>query len=201
MKRILLLLAVGLFGSAAFSQTFRHGVGLGAYGGFLDKNNGEVTVFSTVHYTPRFHFMESDNTSLSVGLPISIGVAGSYSYVSDYYDEYIESDIRFMINAPLMVDFNWGAGATRETGKRFGLFAGIGAGFHYGDFVEEYYDSNNMYWYNDTRSVTSFGPAANLGMRFAVGRRQKNVEVRFAYHGGLTSPRAHVFGLGAHFNF
>ncbi len=201
MKRILLLLALSLFTSAAFSQTFRHGVGLGVYGSFLSKNDGDPSIFSSINYTPRFHFMEKENTSLSIGLPIAIGFAGSYSYSTDYYDDYYESDFRFMVNAPLMVDFNWGAGATRETEKRFGLFAGIGAGFHYGDFVEDYTNPDDFYTYRRTRSVTSFGPAANLGMRFAVGKRQKNVEVRFSYHGGLNSPRANVIGAGAHFNF
>jgi hypothetical protein len=201
MKRILLLLALSLFTSAAFSQTFRHGVGLGVYGSFLAKNDGDPTIFSTINYTPRFHFMEKENTSLSVGLPIAIGFAGSYSYSSDYYDDYFESSMRFMINAPLMIDFNWGAGATRDTKKRFGLFAGAGAGFHYGDFVEEYYDPNDLYLYKRTRSVTSFGAAANIGMRFAVGRRQKNVEIRFSYYEGLNRPRTNVLGAGAHFNF
>lgn len=200
MKRILLVLTLSLFISAAYSQTFRHGIGLSIQGGFLAKNDDAGVFFSALNYTPRFHFMEKENSSLSVGLPISVGF-GSYAYSDDFDDYDFEDDINFMINAPLMIDFNWGAGATRDTKKRFGLFAGAGAGFHYGDFVEEYYDPNDLYLYKRTRSVTSFGAAANIGMRFAVGRRQKNVEIRFSYYEGLNRPRTNVLGAGAHFNF
>jgi len=201
MKRILPVLTLCLFVSAAYSQTFRQGVGLSAHCGFLSNEDNDLTFSSALNYTPRFHFMEKKNISLSVGLPVSVGFSGGYSYDGDFEEYDSNDDVNFMINAPLMIDFNWGAGANRETKKRFGLFVGVGAGFHYGDFLERKYDADNLYYYTQNRSVASFGHAVNFGMRFATGRRQKNIELRFSIHDGVNKPRATVLGVGTHFNF
>lgn len=202
MKKLAIFFLSFFFVAAVSAQSFRHGVTTGSF--IANANgDGDLTVFGTIGYTPRFVFMENENTSLSAGIPLSFGFAGSYSYTyngNDSYDEYYDNSIRFMINAPAMVDFNWGAGATRETEKRFGLFAGVGFGLHWGDFVvrdrDEYFDD-----YYNSRTYTTYGPAANMGMRFAVGQNQKNVEVKFSYQRGINKPTTNVFGIVAGFNF
>ena len=52
-----------------------------------------------------------------------------------------------------------------------------------------------------TRSLNTFGPAANAGVRFGVGRKHKNIEVRLSYMKGLNETKPNVFGIAGLFNF
>ncbi len=101
-----------------------------------------------------------------------------------------------------MVNFNGGAGSSKENEQRFGYFVGGGFGYHATGIANagEYYSENGEY--NDKKlSSSGFGPAANAGIRFAVGSHQKNIEVRLSYMKGLSNYKPSMFGLNAAFNF
>jgi hypothetical protein len=51
------------------------------------------------------------------------------------------------------------------------------------------------------RSSNTFGPDANAGLRFGVGRKHRNIEVRFSYMKGLNEDKPNIFGVAGLFNF
>lgn len=197
MKKITIFLLFIASIQTADAQRFTHGAGVGIF--VTDAPLTEIGGFGTLTYSPRFNVYESESMSLSLGIPLNIGFSGSYNYENygGYIDE--QNSLRFMLNAPLILNVNVGAGSTKENEKRFGFFAGGGFGLHYGDY--QYSVIENGFEYLESKYGASFGPAANLGFRFAVGSHQKNIEVRLSYMKGITNSKTSVYGAGAVFNF
>lgn len=205
MRKIIMFFAGIVIAGVSYSQTFMHGAGFSSHGLIVDnKSTGETDagVYVSFNYSPRFSFLEGDNMSVSVGIPLAVGFGGSYSYSSSsYYGTEESNTLTYMISAPLIVDLNIGAGAHKEIESRFGFFVGGGLGVFHGTVASEFYDPNNYDYYTETQTVSSIGPAGNIGFRIAVGRNQKNIETRITYMKGLTQLQPHVFSLGASFNF
>lgn len=198
MKKIFLSAIISSFFTAAFSQTFMHGVGVSI---FVTKiPNTQIGAFGGATYSPRINMMETEALALSIGVPLSIGTSGSYSYNSSYGYTSETSALRFMFNAPLVINLNVGAGSSPENESRFGFFIGGGFAFHYGDFnvikVDEYGNS-----FEDNAAFSTSGVAANAGIRIAVGSHQKNIETRLSYMKGMNKERPSIFGMAALFNF
>ena len=176
-----------------------HGAGVG----ILVPHNSPMgtSVLGTLSYSPRFNFMENSGFSLSAGVPINVGFSGSYSLeYSSYYGTEESSTFGFLLNAPLMINLNVGAGSSKETDSRFGFFVGGGFGFHYGDIGKNVTDEYG-YEYYDSQYKAVFGPAANAGIRIAVGRQQKNIEIRLSYMKGSDDAQTRVYGVNTLFNF
>jgi hypothetical protein len=205
MKRIILFSLVLLITGTSFSQTFMHGVGTGSFGILLNnKETGDMDsgIYGVFSYSPRVSFLEGDNTSLSVGIPVTVGIGGSYSYsYSSYYGNSESNTLIYMVSAPVILDFNFGAGAHKETEKRFGGFIGGGAGIFHGTISTKFYDINYYDYYQRNTTVTTPVLAGNAGFRIAVGRNQKNIETKLTYMKGLNERKPDIFGLGVAFNF
>jgi hypothetical protein len=201
MKKILLLAATFFSATGAFSQTFRHGAGLGYSVDKVELTDARVGVYFI--YAPRIDFLENDRTSLSVALPLTVG--GSFS--GDYYNgtvygsSYDNNTVNFYTNIPVMLNVNFGAGSSKENRSRFGGFVGGGFGYNYNASTEHViYDENgNMQIVN--MSGSTFGPAANGGFRIRTGRASKNIEIRMYYFRGLNSPKLDLYQIGCLFNF
>ncbi|MFT3823126.1 MAG: hypothetical protein QM731_04365 [Chitinophagaceae bacterium] len=199
MKKMIVLLVMAFAATTAFSQTFMHGAGVNI---FVSKVSGaDASVYGGFSYSPRVTFLETETLSLSAGIPLSIGLAGSYSYNSDLYGSEEENSLRFMLNAPLIVDLNIGAGSTKENESRFGFFVGGGFGLHYGDFLVIKEDEGRGYSYQDKASSTTYGPAGNVGFRLAVGSHQKNIETKFSFMKGINDYKPTIFGVNVSFLF
>lgn len=198
MKKIVLFAALFVFTGAAFSQSFMHGAGLAIIGG--NNGTGKNTDFHIgegLTYSPRFNFLETETMSVSVGIPLTVGITIS----TDTYDYYSDNgSVGFVANVPLIVNLNMGRGSTKENTKKFGYFFGAGFGYHHGDFIGDFYDDAG-FWYTDTYSTNTFGPAANAGVRIGVGRKHRNIEIRLSYMKGLNDNKPNVYGLGCLFNF
>jgi hypothetical protein len=196
MKKILLLMTLVCAIHIANAQRFTHGVGFGVF--VIDAPSTDLGAFGTVTYSPKYNFYETEALSVSVGVPLNVGFA--QSYVVDYSGYYYEpAPLRFMINAPMMINLNVGAGSTKQNEKRFGFFVGGGFGLHYGDYGLTRVEGN--YEYYDTQYGATFGPSANAGFRIAVGKHQKNIETYFTYGKGVTNQKTAFYGMGALFNF
>jgi hypothetical protein len=200
MKKCLFVFGLIVFtATAGFSQSFMHGAGLNVF--VATAPGGKASVNGGLSYSPRFNFIEQENMSVSVGIPFTVGVSGSYS--ADYNSQYGSSSsntLSVMFNAPLIINLNMGAGSTKTTESRFGYFAGGGFGYHYGtynisDILNQYDDGYT------TTKLNTFGPVGNAGVRFAVGRGTHNVEVRLQYMRGLNDSKANIYSVGAAFNF
>jgi hypothetical protein len=196
-KRLLILSAAIFTIGQVHAQTFMHGVGTGALVNTM--NNSDPSIFGTLMYNPRFSLSESENSSVTIGLPLTFGVAGSYNYDA-YYGT--ESSLQYMINAPLMVNYNIGAGSSKEAASRFGYFIGGGFGLNHGSYVlDEVFDPEMGYTQTVEKSLTTFGPAVNGGVRFAVGNGSHNIEILLSYMKGLNDYKPNTFGLQGVFNF
>jgi len=196
----MLLLVVSFTASTVFCQTFMHGAGVTVLVG--SSKGGNVTVAEGLTYFPRVNFLETDAISVSVGVPLSVGISASSSYYSSnsggYYSE--PGAIGFVANVPLIINLNMGRGSTKDNPDRYGYFVGAGFGYHHGDFITTQTDVSG-YSYTASESINSFGPAANAGFRIGVGRAHRNIEIRLSYMKGLNENKASLFGLAGSLNF
>jgi hypothetical protein len=192
MKKWIVLPCLFFASVFGFSQSFMQGAGLTIF--VATVNNSDPAVIGGFTYSPRFNFMENENMSLSIGVPLSAGI-------SEYYNSIDPTDnsLSYMVNVPLMINLNVGAGSTHGNQRRFGFFVGAGFGYEYGSYSTNYSDGYSEY--SSYIAKGSYGPAANAGMRFAVGRGGKNVEVRLSYLRGIDATGANVFGVASLFNF
>jgi hypothetical protein len=200
MKKCILAAAVLLMaGTAGFSQSFMHGVGLNVF--VATAPGGKAAVNEGITYSPRFNFIEQDNMSVSIGIPFTVGASFSYSAdYNSYYGGSSSSSFSVMVNAPLVINLNMGAGSTKETESRFGYFVGGGFGYHYGTYnISDALNYDNGDYV--TAKLNTFGPVGNAGVRFGVGRGTHNVEIRLQYMKGLDDSKANIYGAGAAFNF
>jgi hypothetical protein len=189
MKKFIFSAVVLCLSSVAFSQTFMQGVGINVV---LQSSGGSsADPVGAIMYSPRVSFMETENTSFTIGLPISFGFSGSYN--SQYPED---NSLGFMFNAPLMFDYNYGAGSSKEAEDKFGFFAGVGFGYHSNE-----YTATDESGYDYTANTSGFGPAGDIGARMGVGHRSHNLELRFSYMKTLDLSKSNIIGIGFLFNF
>lgn len=198
MKKLLCSAVLSFFIFSAYSQSFMHGVGVSIFVTKVPQT--DVGAFGGVTYSPRINFVETESLSLSAGIPLSIGMSGNYYYtdMNGYSSDY--NSLRFMMNAPMIINLNLGAGSTKENEDRFGFFVGGGYGYHFGDFNVIKSDEYG-YTYQDNTTIGVHGPAANIGIRIAVGSHRKNIETRLSYMKGINEAKPSIFGMAALFNF
>lgn len=197
MKKIILSLSLLLLMSISFGQSFMHGAGITIMGGYT--HGGDFTFAEGFTYSPRFNFVETEKLSVSVGIPLSVGISASNVSSYDYYTDSYSYDIGFVLNVPAVVSLNVGRGSTKDNRTKFGYFVGAGYGYNHGSFLgtAELDQNGGLKSSNDDNT----GPVANAGMRFGVGRKHKNVEVRFSYFKGLNDKKPNLFGIAGLFNF
>jgi hypothetical protein len=190
MKKTILSIGFLITLGNVFSQTFMQGAGLTVFA--ASPKNGKVSIGETVNYSPRFTVLETESLSVSVGIPLGIGIS-----FSTYFDAYY-SDISYglVLNAPLIVNLNMGRGSTKENRDKLGYFVGAGFGYYHADFKT--YDD---FGYTVPETTNAYGPAANAGLRFGIGKKHQSVEVNISYMKGLNTSKPSVYGLGCAFNF
>lgn len=206
MKKVILSFVLVLFLGTSFSQTFMHGAGITVVGSTTGQgSNSDIGFGEGFTYFPRFNFVETEALSVSVGVPLVVGISAisnsGYTYDqygNSYYND--NSSVGFILNAPLIINLNMGRGSTKENTKKFGYFVGAGFGFHHGDFISDMYDPNTGD-YIGSYSSNTYGPAANGGVRIGVGRAHKNIEIRLSYMKGINENKPSIFGLAGAFNF
>src|SRR5277367_1377924 len=184
MKKFIFSALVLCFSSIAFSQTFMQGVGINVV---LQSSGGSTAdPVGAIIYSPRVSFMETENTSFTIGLPISFGITGTYN--SQYPDD---NSLGFMFDAPLMFNYNYGAGSTKEAEDKFGFFAGVGFGYH-----SNQYTATDVNGYDYTDKMAGFGPVGNAGARMGIGHGSHNLELRFSYMKTLDLSKSNIMGFG-----
>jgi hypothetical protein len=189
MKKLLFSTLALCLSGFAFSQTFMQGVGLNIV---LQSSSGfSSDPVGAIMYSPRVNFIEDGNTSFSVGLPMSFGISGSYN------SQDIENNsLGFMFDAPLMFNYNYGAGSTKEAEDKFGFYGGVGLGYH----VHQYVATDDQ-GYDITAKMSGFGPVGNVGTRLGVGHGSHNLELRLSYMKSLDISKSNIVGIGLLFNF
>ena len=203
MKKIILFAGLFMLTSSIFCQTFMHGVGITVIGSTTGQgSNSDIGFGEGFTYFPRVNFIETESLSVSVGIPLSVGISAKDPETDQLNgNAYLTSSIGFLLNAPLLCNLNMGRGSTRENRKKFGYFVGAGFGYHHGDFITGNIYDPNTNTYRSAYSSNTYGPAANGGVRLGVGKQHKNIEIRLSYMKGLDESKLNIFGLAGAFNF
>jgi hypothetical protein len=97
-----------------------HGAGISIFVTTVQSTN--IAAYGGFTYSPRLNFLETESLSLSAGIPLSMATSGSYSYNSRNGYSSESNSLRFMFNAPFIINFKVGADSTKETESRFGFF-------------------------------------------------------------------------------
>ncbi|HTJ12126.1 MAG TPA: hypothetical protein VL547_08875 [Dinghuibacter sp.] len=198
MKHVLLMMLGLTVAMGVYAQRFSNGVGIAYF------NTAATGIQSTnsfgLTYSPKINVTENDHFSLSVGLPISVGMSVSTGGSDNGVNGTDINSLSLMADVPLLVNLNFGAGSSRDCEDRIGFFVGAGVGYHHTEGVEEDTDQyGDQYDNNYTLNVV--GPAADAGVRFGVGQKGHNIELRGSFLKGLDASKANIFGVGALFNF
>jgi hypothetical protein len=143
--------------AAVYSQSLMHAVGANIsvlYGKVHTpySSSSFSMELTNLSYFPRYNFVENENSSVSVGMPLGVG----FGLVSNNYGD--DAGIVFSYDIPLVLDYNIGCKSTPGNENGFGGY--FGAGFGYQQVIiskSSYSDFNG----------SSFGPLARAGMRFS----------------------------------
>jgi hypothetical protein len=101
-----------------------------------------------------------------------------------------------MVDAPLIFNYNHASGSFIQGGSRFEYFIGGGAAYHYNEYSISKDPSVGR------QQVNGFGPIANAGIRYSLGRyRIRNFEIRFSYMKMIVASKTDIFGMGVILNF
>lgn len=187
MRQIFISLVI-LFsvGNIVSAQTFSNSAGLTL--SFLqgretkDGPYKNLIIQKSATYFPRLNLSEKENSSFSIGMPISLGI-GSVNNSDGVF---------FNADAPLVADYNMGCRSTPDNGSGFGGFFGAGFGYNYTTY-SGYFGSGN---------VSSYGPMAHAGIRFVVSQKFSEV-MGFGvfYKLGLESEKYKTFGFNVLYEF
>jgi|HubBroStandDraft_6_1064221.scaffolds.fasta_scaffold423345_2 hypothetical protein len=171
-----------------FSQSFKQGTGITMM--FQPVNGYRIVGSFGFTYSPRYIFNEKEDSYLSLGIPMTL----AFSRLDD--SNSVDLKLGIMVDLPLIFNYNYQPQSDGNGTSRFGYFAGGGIGFH-----SNHYTAAN----NDgtiTQQITGFGPVANAGVRFSIGKRRVHTwEIRFSYMKILNGNHPDIFGVGCLFNF
>jgi hypothetical protein len=127
-------------------------------------------------YFPRLNLSENENSSFSIGIPLSAGIGTVNN----------SDGIIYSIDAPLMGDYNFGCNSTPDTESGFGGFIGGGFGYTYTNY-DSYFGSGN---------VSSYGPMIHTGIRFLVSQKfSEAIVLGVFYKLGLENEKYRTFGF------
>lgn len=181
MKRILFVIALTIFGAGtSFSQQFMHGAGIGMWVNF--GSGIKKTGMPVITYAPRLNLFKRHNSSVSVSVPVNAGAAENSIIYFRPNGQEVTSVWVYALSIAAMANINFGAGSEKANNHRVGYYGGAGVSYLHGSYISSAYDKTLKAY--PRFKATAMGPAANLGMRFAVGKSVKRtIEAKlFAAH-------------------
>ncbi len=164
-----------------------------SYGATISVLTGKVnTGFSTSSFTlqqtnltyfPRYNFIESDNSSVSVGAPVGIGIGIASNTNGN------DAGVAFAYDLPIVIDYNIGCKSTRENEQTFGGYFGLGFG---------YYKVNiSQSSYSDFKGAT-YGPLVRAGVRIGSSNESWNghaITIGLFYKKGMEKDKLTTIGF------
>lgn len=180
LNKLLIFFLILVTGFRSNAQSFSHSYGVtlsflqgretadGPYKNLLIQKCGT--------YFPRYNLSEMENTSLSVGIPLSAGI-GSVNN---------GDGVIYSVDAPLVGDLNFGCKSMPDNENGFGGFVGAGFGYTYTNFAS-YFGSGN---------VSSYGPVVHAGIRFVISQKFSEVLVVGGFYKfGIEAEKYKTFGF------
>lgn len=167
------------------AQKFKVDPGLSLHSGFgqLNRYNETLpvhTIFGGFIVFPRYTFKEHNNTSFSIGIPFSIGLGES---------EFSSSNKPLAFDIPLVIDYNFGKGATQDNDSKKGGF--VGAGFNYTLAKITATSYTTPPWdESDFNYLNSYGMLLHGGIRF------RFFQIRLSYSKSFSEGKFNFFSGG-----
>ncbi len=137
---------------------------------------------SALTYYPRYNFIENKNSSLSLGIPLSVGI-GVFSTTTKS-----DAGIVLSYDLPLAIDYNIGFKSTRVNPKKFGYFFGTGFGYSNVNLSSSQYSNY---------SGSSYGILYRAGVRFGSSRadwKGMGIMIGMFYKKGLEDEKFSTIG-------
>lgn len=183
MKSILFIFLISCNFLQAQKFSIEPGLSLHAGFGKLNRYNEILpvhTVFGGVIIFPRYKLKERDNTSFSIGIPFCFGLGDS---------EFSSEKKPIAFDIPLVIDYNFGKGATQDTdSKRGGYF---GAGFNYTLAKISAVSYTTPPWdESDFSYLNSYGVLVHGGVRF------RFFQIRLSYSKSFSEGKFNYFSGG-----
>jgi hypothetical protein len=130
-------------------------------------------------YFPRYSFK-----NLSVGVPITLGVSGTYNS-----QQGASTGSSFTYQLPLVVDYNVGLGAGDNDDDGFGFYGGVGYGLFSTSYIGTF----------DYGTLKASGPMVRGGIRLNI--KDNIITVGASYLKGGGDSKATVIGITALYQF
>ena len=138
-------------------------------------------------YFPRYNFIENENSSISVGAPIGVGLAVVSNTSGD------DAGISFAYDLPVVVDYNMGCKSTKENDKHFGGYVGAGFGYYKISISNSEYSNYNG---------ATYGPMVRGGVRFKLPKWDSEVvTIGMYYKQGIESDKLTTIGFNVLYDF
>lgn len=134
-------------------------------------------------YFPRYNFIESDNSSVSIGAPVSMGIGLVAMSING------GGEVAFSYDFPVVLDYNIGFKSTMNNDHTFGIYFGAGFGYN-----QTAISRNNNLGYNGA----SYGPLLRAGVR--IGSQKESWEghgltIGIFYKKGMEKEKMSTFGF------
>ena len=152
---------------------FSHNAGASLF--FVKAEGGDAVSPYGVTYFPRYSF-----GAISVGVPITLGMSGSYNS-----QQGASTGSSFTYQLPIVVDYNVGLGADPDKDGGFGFYGGLGYGLFSTSYVGTF----------DFGTLKASGPMLRAGVRFTI--KEKIITVGGSYLKGGGDSKANVIGISA----
>lgn len=187
-KNIFLLAVIAVFSANLRAQSIMQSFGatISGLSGKINtqySSSGFSMTQTNLTYFPRYNFIENDNSSVSIGAPVGIGIGlATNTFGSDV-------GVAFAYDLPLVLDYNIGCKSTMENENTFGGYFGVGFG---------YYKVNiSGSSYSDFKG-TSYGPMLRGGVRIGSDKESwsgHGITIGIFYKEGLEADKLKTFGF------
>ncbi len=188
---IVLTCCLFLVQSVAWSQRFMHSVGptmtLLSGKEQTEFSSSKIDIFQTnITYFPRYNFVENNNSSISIGMPVGLGIAIAESGYGDY-------GILFSYDVPVALDYNFGCKSTPDNEAGFGGYLGLGFGYHKVTISKSsYMDFNGG----------TYGPIVRGGIRISPPSfNGYGITLGLQYKKGLEKSKMNSYGMAVLVDF
>jgi hypothetical protein len=163
--------------SAGASVSIMH-----SHGSFDGVTESLDFVLTDLTYFPRINLVSDNHSSISLGLPVSVGVGFASDYTSNGKGVYWAFDL------PLVADYNLGSKSTSANQEKFGGYFGAGFGYTY---------TNWTFSGSSTPHANSYGPLIRGGFRFGFPGSEisEGLTVGLFYKLGLEKEKYKTYGF------
>jgi hypothetical protein len=144
-------------------------------------SNNFSILFTNLTWFPRYNLTASENSSISVGLPLGAGVG----IANDFYGG---ASLYYGFDFPLVIDYNIGFKSSPDNENKPGVYFGTGFGYTLTNWTDG----------SSTQNLNSYGPLLRGGMRFGAATQNHpdwGMTIGLSYKLGLEERKSKTYGI------